>query len=42
MQLIHNCCHTPNIINDKKEAVQLIYLSINTKSRQQYGTSDVA
>ena len=20
---IHNCCHTPNITNDKEEAVQL-------------------
>ena len=33
---LHNCCHTPNITNDKEEAVQLIYLSIDTKSRQQY------
>ena len=23
---IHNYCHTTNIINDKKEAVQLIYI----------------
>ena len=22
---IHNCCHTPNITNNKEEAVQLIY-----------------
>ena len=28
-------------INDKEEAVQLIYLSIDTKSRQQYCTSVV-
>ena len=26
---IHNCCHTPNITNDKEEEVQLIYLSID-------------
>ena len=32
---IHNCCQTPKITNDKVEAVQLIYLSIDTKSRQQ-------
>ena len=36
---IHNCCHTPNITNNKEDAVQLIYLSIDTKSRQQYSTS---
>ena len=36
---IHNCCHTPNITNDKEEVVQLIYLLIDTKSRQQYCTS---
>ena len=35
---IHNCCYTPNITNDKEEAVQLIYSSIDTKSRQQYCT----
>ena len=29
------------ITNDKEEAVQLIYLSIDTKSRQQYCTSVV-
>ena len=39
--VIHNCCHTPNITNDKKEEVQLIYLSIYTKSRQQNSTSDL-
>ena len=33
--------NTPNITNDKEEAVQLIYLSIDTKSRQQYCTSVV-
>ena len=38
---IHNCCHTPNITNDKEEEVQLICLSIDTKSRQQYCTSVV-
>ena len=38
---IHNCCHKPNIISDKEEAVQLIYLSIDTKIRQQYCTPDV-
>ena len=32
---IHNCCQTPNITNDKVEEVQLINLSIDTKSRQQ-------
>ena len=32
---IHNSCHTPNITNDKEEAVELIYLLIDTKSRQQ-------
>ena len=32
---IHNCCQAPKITNDKVEAVQLIYLSIDTKSRQQ-------
>ena len=36
---IHNCCQTPKITNDKEEAVQLMYLSIDTKSRQQYCTS---
>ena len=35
---IHNCCHTPKITNDKEDSVQLIYLSIDTKSRQQYCT----
>ena len=39
--VIHNCCHTPNITKDKKEAVQFIYLSIYTKSRQQNSTSDL-
>ena len=38
---IHNLCHTPNITSDKEEAVQVIYLSIDTKSRQQYCTSVV-
>ena len=32
---IHNCCHTPNITNDKEGVVQLIYLSIDTKCKQQ-------
>ena len=37
---IHNCCHTSSIYtNDKEEVVQLIYLSIDTRSRQQYCTS---
>ena len=27
---IHNCYTTPNITNDKEEAVQLIYLLIDT------------
>ena len=35
---IHNCCHTPNITNDKEEAVQHIYLSIDTMGRQQCST----
>ena len=34
IQLHNNCCHTPNIANDKEEAVQLIYLSIDSDSRQ--------
>ena len=38
---IHNCCRTLNKTNDKEEAVQLIYLSIDTKSRQQYCTAVV-
>ena len=38
---IHNCYRTSNITNDKEEAVQLIYLSIDTMSRQQYCTSVV-
>ena len=38
---IHNCYRLPNITNDKEEEVQLIYLSIDTKSRQQYCTSVV-
>ena len=33
--------YTPNITNDKEEAVQRIYLSMDTKSRQQYSTSVV-
>ena len=33
---IHNCYRTPNITKGKEEAVQFIYLSIDTKSRQQY------
>ena len=37
----HNCCHTPKITNYKEEAVQLIYLSIDTKSRLRYCTSSV-
>ena len=36
---IHNCCHIPNRTNIKEEGVQLIYLSIDTKSRQPYCTS---
>ena len=36
---IRNCCHTHNY--DKEEEVQLIYLSIDTKSRQQHSTSVV-
>ena len=31
---VHNCCQRLKITNDKVEAVQLIYLSIETKSRQ--------
>ena len=38
---IDNCYHTPIITNDKEEAVQLIYLSIDPMSRQQYCTSVV-
>ena len=33
---IHKCYRASNITNDKEEAVQLIYLSIDTKIRQQY------
>ena len=29
---IDNCCHAPKIANDKKEAVQLMYLSKNIMS----------
>ena len=38
---ILNCYRTPNITNDKEKAVQLIYLSIDTKNRQQYCSSVV-
>ena len=38
---MHNCCHAPKITSDKEEEVQLIYLSIDTKSSQQYCTSVV-
>ena len=38
---LHSTYRTPNITNDKEEAVQLIYLSKDTESRQQYCTSVV-
>ena len=31
---IHNCCHAPRMVNDKEEAVQLVYLSKVIMSRQ--------
>ena len=31
---VHNCCHAPRMANDKKEAVQLMYLTKDIMSRQ--------